>query len=92
VTPHLYTIEEVAGRLRKSRRWLQDFLRSTPRDHNGIGFYHLAGRTKLFTEGDIARIVECLPCPSNSFEGQEARTGISAAPSEAFYHRDYGRA
>jgi hypothetical protein len=72
----VYTMEEVAQRLHKSRRWLQDFVRNHP-------FYRLAGRTKLFTEGDIARLVEALPCPSGSNPQEKAarRIGTSGAPS-----------
>jgi hypothetical protein len=67
-------MDEVAQRLHKSRRWLQDFVRDHP-------FYRLAGRTKLFTEGDIARLVEALPCPSSSSRRAKAarRTGMSEA-------------
>jgi hypothetical protein len=52
-------MNEVAARLRKSRRWLDDYLKSHP-------YYRLAGRTKVFTEGDISRLIEALPCPSGS--------------------------
>src|SRR6184192_1821580 len=70
----LYTLDEVAERLRKSRRWLQDFIRVRP-------YYRLAGRTKLFSETDIARLVEALPCPSVSCPRAKVkrRTGTSVA-------------
>jgi hypothetical protein len=52
-------MEEVAAKLRKSRRWLQDFLQDHP-------YYRLAGRTKVFTDEDIDRLIEALPCPGSS--------------------------
>ena len=68
----VYTMDEVAERLHKSRRWLQDFIQRYP-------FYRLAGRTKLFTEGDIARLIEgqapeAHPAPAKA----KRRTGTSA--------------
>src|ERR1700719_4345480 len=72
----LYTLEEVAARFRVSRRTLQDFLREHP-------YYRVLGRRKLFTETDIQRLYEALPCPSSLSEGTEALSGMSAAPSEA---------
>jgi Helix-turn-helix domain len=54
--PRLFTLPEVSERLHKSTRWMQDFLRERP-------FGRKAGRTWLFTEDDIAAIIEALPCP-----------------------------
>src|SRR5262249_57779243 len=71
-----FTLDEVAERFRVSRRTLQDFLRDHP-------YYRNLGRRKLFTEADITRLYEALPCPSSSTESEEAPTGTSAAPSEA---------
>ena len=70
----LYTMVQVAERLHKSRRWLQSFLRDHP-------YYRLAGRSKVFTEADITKLVESLPCPSNSYRPVKAsrRTSRSAA-------------
>jgi hypothetical protein len=59
MTAALFTVDDVAQRLHKSRRWLQTFLRDRP-----IG--RLAGRTRLFTEYDVLRLIEELPCPSSS--------------------------
>jgi Helix-turn-helix domain len=50
----LVTVAEVAARLHKSKRWLQEFLREKP-------FGRSAGRTRLFTEEDIAAIIDSLP-------------------------------
>src|SRR5215475_14649668 len=72
----LFTLEEVAERFRVSRRTLQDYIRRHP-------YYRTLGRRKLFTEADITRLYEAMPCPSNSTENAEAPTGTSAAPSEA---------
>ena len=44
MTAPLYTMDEVAERLHKSRRWLQDFVR-------GMSIGRMAGRTRLFTVG-----------------------------------------
>ena len=59
VAPTLHTMAEVAERLGTSKRWLQGFLSGRP-------FGRMAGRSRVFTEGDIAQIIEALPCPSSS--------------------------
>jgi hypothetical protein len=71
--PTVFTLDEVAARLHKSRRWLQVFLRGRP-----IG--RLAGRTRLLTEHDIVTLIEALPCPSSSSrpETRRRRTSTSA--------------
>jgi hypothetical protein len=56
-------LNQVAARLHKSGRWLQDYLRQNPCDQTGKPFYRLAGRSRLFTEADITRIYESLPAP-----------------------------
>src|SRR5262249_60022461 len=68
------TLDEAAAKLRKSRRWLQSFLRRHP-------YYRLAGRTKLFTEADINRLYEALPCPSNSSRRESRRSSRSGVPT-----------
>lgn len=78
----LLTLPEVADRLRKTARWLTEWLRKNPRDGHGIPYCRQAGRTKLFTETDVARIVEALlPCRSSSSRPAKAkaRIGRSAA-------------
>src|SRR3954463_1952402 len=78
-TPPLYTIEEVAARFRVSRRSFQAHIRQNP-------FYRVLGRKKLFTEADIARLYEALPCPSNSKDrvrGRRPTTVSGAATSES---------
>jgi hypothetical protein len=74
----LFTLEEVAARFRVSRRTLQDFVRIHP-------YYRRLGRRKLFTEADIARLYEALPC-SNSSVDVEATSGTSAVPSVDALH------
>src|SRR5450759_2361322 len=72
--PKLFTMEEVAERFRVSRRTLQAHLRQHP-------YYRTLGRRKLFTEPEIARLYEALPCPSVSSHPEKARprTGASVA-------------
>src|SRR6185295_6170471 len=79
----MLTTEEVSKRLHKSPRWLQDFLRRNPWGRDGRPFFRLAGRTKLFTDADILRILEALPCPSNSFPRARVRrrSGTYEAPT-----------
>jgi hypothetical protein len=61
--PYL-TLQEAAAKLRKSRRWLWDWLDKHPCDRFDRPYYRLAGRTWILTEGDVARIFEDLPCRS----------------------------
>jgi hypothetical protein len=69
----ILTIDEVATRLHKSRRWVRSFVR-------GRGIGRLAGRTRLFTMADLHQLIEALPCPSSSTRpGRATRTGRSAA-------------
>lgn len=78
--PDLYGLDEVIKRVGKSRRWLQNFLRSHP-----VG--RMAGRTRLFTAADIAKLIESLPaaealqCRSRSFRRNQGahRIGVCAA-------------
>src|SRR5713226_1970085 len=82
----LVRLDRVVERLDVTRRWLLEWLRKYPCDQNGTPFYRSAGRTKLFTETDIARLEATLPrpepprCPSSSFlRAPATRTGRSAA-------------
>jgi hypothetical protein len=69
------TLQEAAEQLRKSPRWLQDWLRTNPMDREGEPYYTPVGRDKIFHECDIARIERALrgelQCRSNS--GRRAR-------------------
>jgi hypothetical protein len=64
------TIDEAADELRKSKRWLLEWLRLHPMDSDGEPFYTPVGRDKIFHQSDIARIERALrgkiPCRSNS--------------------------
>jgi hypothetical protein len=80
------TIDEAAAVLRNGPRWLTDWLRSHPVDRHGEPFYHLAGRTKLFTDRDIDRIRENLPCPSpfarRDRRNRQAKPGLARGGAE----------
>jgi len=69
--PHFYILKEVASALRKSERWLWDWLKKHPQDRDGRPFFRLAGRTKILTAEDITRLSEALLCHSPS--GPRAR-------------------
>jgi hypothetical protein len=70
------TLDEVAKRLHRSRRWLQDFLRTLD---NGSGrYWKQAGVKKLFSEEHFAALFKALPneatsCPSSSSRPAKAR-------------------
>jgi hypothetical protein len=77
----ILTMDEAATRLRKKRRWLRDWLRAHKADAQGIPYFRKAGRTILFTEGDLTRILEAMLCRSNSSPRAKAkaRTGQCGA-------------
>ncbi len=68
VAPTLHTTAQVAERLGTSKRWLQGFLSGRP-------FGRMAGRSRVFTESDIAQIIEALPAPRCSTPRVSAKTG-----------------
>jgi hypothetical protein len=72
VAPTLYNMDQVAERLGTSKRWLQGFVSGRP-------FGRMAGRSRVFTESDIAQIIEALPAPpcSSSRVPLKARVGRS---------------
>ena len=57
------TLDEVASIVHKSRRWLREWLRDNPRDVYDRPLFGKAGRTMLFTQEHIQRIVELLSTP-----------------------------
>ena len=84
----LLTVDEVAARLRTKPRKLKEWLRKRKGvDNQGRPYYRSFGRTKLFSEADVSRIIEALPCPSSSSRPVKARrTGRSAGrTSESLY-------
>src|SRR5260221_11187326 len=77
IKAEFWTVEEATNGFRKTRRWLQDFLRDNPADLTGTPFYRKAGRTILFTEADLLRIYKALPCPSTSSRRAKANRRAS---------------
>jgi hypothetical protein len=69
----LFTMNEVAGQMRVSRRWLQDFIQVHP-------YYRMVGRKKLFTPEDINRLIESLPVPKEPVWLKRRRARAGAAP------------
>src|SRR6516225_2458543 len=51
-----YNLEEAAAKLRKTPRWLREWLCSHPADPYGEPYFTPVGRTKILHDGDIARI------------------------------------
>ena len=87
MTARLQTLAEAAAELRKSGRWLRDWL-CTHRPPTGQPAYYLqAGRDRLFSPSDLARIEarirEETPCRSglSHHAKAKARTGRSVAPT-----------
>jgi hypothetical protein len=82
-----YTLEEAAKELRKTRRWLNEWLRAHPFDSEGEPFFTPVGRDKILHQSDIARIELALrgelKCRSGSVRRAPAgrRTTKSAAPT-----------
>ena len=97
----VYTLDEAAAQLHKSKRWLQYWLLDHPADKHGQPFYVPLGRTKVFTDSDLARIlaacIEDERCRLNSSRQGSTRAirhrGQSAAPtSDAALTRALARA
>ena len=74
-----YKLKDAAKVLHKSERWLWGWLEKNRADRFNRPFYRLAGRTKLFTDDDLARIYEAMPCRSIS-----GRRGRAKAPTTKF--------
>src|SRR3990167_2728931 len=84
-----YTMDEAAGRVPCSRRWLQKFLADNPADTGGNPFYFPKGNRKMFTDADIERIRqftrEAVRCQLSSSRHARAsrRTTMAVAPTLA---------
>lgn len=78
------TLPEAAAELRKTPRWLREWVRAHPRDKSGAAYYTPAGRDKLFHPNDIARIElalrEEVSCPSGS--GRRVKVKRQTSKSE----------
>src|SRR6266403_2009172 len=78
------TLSEAADALHKSKRWLQDWLAKNPTDATGRPFFSQLGRSRVFREADIHRILDATmkapPCRSNVSRPApvKRRTGQSA--------------
>lgn len=85
MTETLLTIDEAAARLRKSRRWLRDWMACNRTDAAGEPYGYRLGRTWLFRESDLDRILK-----SGAARGRRPRRArrpdarqIASAGSEA---------
>jgi hypothetical protein len=85
----IMTLEEAAHALRKSKRWLNDWLRRNPADKFGEPYYAQLSRTRRLDERDLSRIWNALrekeKCRLNSSRLVPAkrRIGQVAAPTSA---------
>jgi hypothetical protein len=66
--------------VRKSRRWLVEFLHSTKTDPHGRPLYRMLGRDKLVY---LDRLIEAMPCPSKLLPAgtRKRKTSTSGAPT-----------
>ena len=65
------TMTEVAARIRKSKRWLQEFLRTRP-----LG--KVIRRKRLFSEDDVAAIIDALTRAADAREVRGRRVSVPA--------------
>jgi hypothetical protein len=76
-----FTLSEAAAALRKSKRWLLEWLRARPVDKYGDPFFTPVGRDKIFHQNDIDRVELTLreeaKCHSNSGRQGRARRPTS---------------
>jgi hypothetical protein len=49
-------LDEAAAELRKTPRWLREWLRAHPVDQDGEPYFTPVGREKIFEQADVARI------------------------------------
>jgi hypothetical protein len=76
--PRFRTVDEVAAELRKSPRWLRDWLRR----HPGLTIPRIkAGRTILFDDAAVRAIHEALRVHVRQDVGSSARRRVTTFPS-----------
>jgi hypothetical protein len=56
----LLTMDQVATKLHKSRRWLLSYLKRKPTDRRGDPFCIKLGRTRLFRDNDVERLKQTI--------------------------------
>jgi hypothetical protein len=87
------TLLEAADQLRKSKRWLLEWLRAHPADNDGQPFYTPVGRDKIFHQTDIARIELALrgdlQCRSASDRRVKAKPRISRSGEQSGDPKDH---
>lgn len=75
------TLNEAAAELRKTPRWLMEWLRKRPADKAGEPYYTPVGRDKIFHQADISRIElalrEGVKCRSSSGRRGPAKRPIT---------------
>jgi len=78
IPSNLVSIEQALAALpvRKSRRWLVHFLHKTKFDPHGRPLYRCLGRDMLIY---VDRLIEALPCPSNSFPHATKKRKVSTS-------------
>lgn len=69
----LHTVDDVAARLHKSRRWLQDWLR-------GKAIGRKAGRTRLFTDDDLRELVQQISYLAPQRVSQSVKDSVNLLP------------
>lgn len=74
----LLSIDQALAALpvRKSRRWLVEFLHKNTHDAHGRPLYRLCGRDKLIY---LDRLIEAMPCPSKSSKPATPKRKISTS-------------
>jgi hypothetical protein len=90
-TERILSVEDTIAALpvRKSRRWLVEFLHRTKTDPIGRPLYRLAGRDKLVY---FDRLIEALPCPSSPGAPFKRRGKVPARAATAALASEWKRA
>jgi hypothetical protein len=83
----LLSLNEAAGELRVSRRWLEYWLAANPVDAAGVPFYVPMGRSKKFASTDIERMLAHMRMLESARLGQ---SGKSKARLAGLLTKTYG--